>query len=73
MMEEITKEARRLYGDNPEKDVEYYAFINGVIWGQKQTLDFLYLEITERRDYSASKMCEEVIKFIKKLIVICKK
>ena len=25
---------------------------------------FLYGEICERRDYSASKMCEEVIKFI---------
>lgn len=25
---------------------------------------FLYEEICERRDYSASKMCEEVIKFI---------
>ena len=30
-------------------------------------LDFLYTEITERRDYSASKMCEEVIKFIQQL------
>ena len=25
---------------------------------------FLYEEICERRDYSASKMCEEVLKFI---------
>jgi hypothetical protein len=33
-------------------------------WQQEQILDFLYSEITERRDYSASKMCEKVIEFI---------
>ena len=40
------------------------AFIKGAKWQQEQILDFLYLEITERRDYSASKMCEKVIEFI---------
>ena len=34
-------------------------------WQQEQILDFLYSEITERRDYSASKMCYKVIEFIK--------
>jgi hypothetical protein len=42
----------------------YKAFINGAKWQQEQILDFLYEEITERRDYSASKMCEKVIEFI---------
>jgi len=41
-------------------------FIEGVKWQQEQILDFLYEEITERRDYSASKMCEKVIEFIEK-------
>jgi len=41
-------------------------FIAGAKWQQEQILDFLYEEITERRDYSASKMCEKVIEFIEK-------
>jgi hypothetical protein len=40
-------------------------FIAGAKWQQEQILDFLYKEITERRDYSASKMCEVVIDYIK--------
>jgi hypothetical protein len=40
------------------------AFYNGAKWQQEQILDFLYSEITERRDYSASKMCEKVVEFI---------
>ena len=40
------------------------AFIEGAKWQQEQILEFLYSEITERRDYSASKMCEKVIDFI---------
>lgn len=40
-------------------------FIKGAKWQQEQILDFLYKEITERRDYSASKMCEVVIDYIK--------
>ena len=39
----------------------------GAKWQQQQILEFLYLEITERRDYSASKMCEVVIEFIEQL------
>jgi len=41
--------------------------IEGSKWQQEQILEFLYLEITERRDYSASKMCEVVIEFIEQL------
>ena len=40
------------------------GFIEGAKWQQEQILQFLYSEITERRPYSSSKMCEEVIKFI---------
>ena len=39
-------------------------FIEGANWQQEQILQFLYSEITERRPYSSSRMCEEVIKFI---------
>jgi hypothetical protein len=31
---------------------------------ETKILDFLYDEITERRDYSASKMCEKITEFI---------
>jgi len=40
------------------------GFIDGASWQQEQILQFLYSELTERRPYSSSKMCEEVIKFI---------
>ena len=33
----------------------------------EQIKQFLYSEICERRDYSASRMCEEVIKFIEQM------
>ena len=53
---------------DPVADEGWYAswlgFRNGAKWQQEQILDFLYSEITERRDYSASKMCEKVIEFI---------
>ena len=39
----------------------------GIRSEQDRILDFLYSEITERRDYSASKMCEKIIEFIKKV------
>jgi hypothetical protein len=42
----------------------YLGFIEGAKWQQEQILQFLYSEITERRPYSSSKMCEEIIKFI---------
>ena len=40
------------------------AFIEGAKWQKEQILQFLYSEITERRPYSSSKMCEKVIEFI---------
>jgi hypothetical protein len=42
-------------------------FIEGAKWQQEQILQFLYSEITERRPYSSSKMCEVVIEFIEQL------
>ena len=39
-------------------------FIAGAKWQKEQILQFLYSEITERRDYSASKMCEKIVEFI---------
>lgn len=39
-------------------------FEMGAEWQRKQILQFLYSEITERRPYSSSKMCEKVIEFI---------
>ena len=33
----------------------------------EQIKQFLHSEICERRDYSASKMCEEVLKFIEQM------
>ena len=45
-------------------DKIFDAIMFGAKWQQEQILDFLYSEVTERRDYSASKMCEKVIEFI---------
>jgi hypothetical protein len=65
--ETLEEVAKRIYGSEPSKDVEYYAFINGAKWKQEQILQFLYSELTERRPYSSSKMCEVVIEFIEQL------
>ena len=68
--ETLEEAAKRLYPIKGEYfDKEFYmvrriAFIEGAKWQQEQILQFLYSEITERRPYSSSKMCEEVIKFI---------
>jgi hypothetical protein len=43
------------------------GFEIGAKWNQEQILQFLYSEITERRPYSSSRMCEVVIKFIEQL------
>ena len=58
--ETLEEVAERYYED----EVSINAFINGYKLAQEQILDFLYSEITERRDYSASKMCEKIIEFI---------
>ena len=54
-------------GFTKHKKVATKHFTNGAKWQQEHILDFLYSEITERRDYSASKMCEKVIEFIKQI------
>jgi hypothetical protein len=59
--ETIEEIAERYYED----EVSINAFINGYKLAQEQILGVLYEEITERRDYSASKMCEVVIDYIK--------
>jgi hypothetical protein len=62
LKQETPKEiAERYYED----EVSINGFINGYKLAQEQILGFLYEEITERRDYSASKMCEKIIEFIK--------
>ena len=72
--QETLEEAAEIYAEENaiDSNISYhnlyapleYAFRNGAKWQQEQILDFLYEEITERRDYSASKMCEKVIEFI---------
>lgn len=77
MKQETLKEvAEKFYNDRTDrlpsptshwirsKDLQIDCFIRGSEWKQEQILEFLYSEITERRDYSASKMCEKVIDFI---------
>jgi len=73
MSKETLEEAsEKKYPLKGELEIHFYmvrrlAFIEGAKWQQEQILEFLYLEITERRDYSASKMCEVVIEFIEQL------
>jgi hypothetical protein len=70
-LEEVANEyAKNRYSPEqgfPEEDyyISFLSFRGGAKWQQEQILDFLYKEITERRDYSASKMCEVVIDYIK--------
>ena len=75
MKETLEEAAEKVYPNDGFKD-EIWAdigevfrekFIEGAKWNQEQILQFLYSEITERRPYSSSKMCEEVIKFIEQL------
>jgi hypothetical protein len=65
--QETLEEAMESYLDSPTPHSYKRAVKFGANWQQKQILEFLYLEITERRDYSASKMCEKVIEFIEQL------
>ena len=58
---------REGYPEGRTQDIWETGVRDGVEWQQEQILEFLYLEITERRDYSASKMCEVVIEFIEQL------
>ena len=60
------EEAAENYGNSigNKNGTAQFDFIRGAKWQQEQILQFLYSEIIERRPYSSSKMCEEVIKFI---------
>jgi hypothetical protein len=58
---------REGYPDGHTQDIWEDGVRRGINWQQEQILQFLYSEITERRPYSSSKMCEEVIKFIEQL------
>lgn len=64
-MEQMIKEMA-LTGKVPKKWSLFISKINNLYKQQEHILEFLYSEITERRDYSASKMCEKVIEFIEK-------
>ena len=55
---------QNLSGRESEDEVFEIGILAGIEETKEQILDFLYSEITERRDYSASKMCEVVIEFI---------
>jgi hypothetical protein len=35
--ETLEEVAKRIYGSEPSKDVEYYAFINGAKWKQERS------------------------------------
>lgn len=69
-IEETLEEAAEEYSeeyfnrDEIQMRCSKISFIDGYKLAQEQILDFLHLEITERRDYSASKMCEKIIEFI---------
>ena len=56
-----THTAQGIYVQHLKKDKE---MSNNQI---EQIKQFLHNEICERRDYSASKMCEEVLKFIEQM------
>ena len=60
------EEAAENYGNSigNKNGTAQFDFIRGAKWQQEQILQFLYLEIIERRPYSSSKMCEKVIEFI---------
>jgi hypothetical protein len=66
-LEEAAEKESEYLADWEDKEMFKKGFIEGAKWQQEQILDFLNSGITERRDYSASKMCEKVIEFIEKL------
>ena len=61
-LEEFIK--REGYPEGHTQDIWETGVRDGIAWQQEQILQFLYSEITERRPYSSSKMCEVVIEFI---------
>jgi hypothetical protein len=72
--ETLEEAAERIYPDKTTPGwidhwsaTERRCFIDGAQWSQQEILYFLYEELTERRPYSSSKMCEVVIEFIQKM------
>jgi hypothetical protein len=66
--QETLEEAFKKWSGKPHVGYDKIDALNfGAKWNQEQILQFLYSEITERRDYSSSKMCEKVIEFIEQL------
>jgi hypothetical protein len=66
--------AKRIYPDRTTpgwidhwSETERKCFIEGAQWAQQEILYFLYEELTERRPYTSSKMCEVVIEYIQKM------
>ena len=66
-LEEVAEKYSEQYFNRDEIEMRCskISFIDGYKLAKEQILDFLHEEITERRDYSASKMCEVVIDYIK--------
>ena len=72
MKEETLEEAAEEFAKNHSiyptaQDDTEYGFKHGAKWAQEEIKQFLYGEICERRPYSSSRMCEEVIKFIEQM------
>ena len=66
LQQQTLEDAAEKFINNTRLQNRKVLFMEGAKWQQEQILNFLYEEITERRPYSASKMCEKVIEFIKK-------
>ena len=67
-IEEAAEEFAKNHSIYPTaQDDTEYGFKHGAKWAQEEIKQFLYAEICERRPYSSSRMCEEVIKFIEQM------
>lgn len=67
-LEEAAEEFAKNHSIYPTaQDDTEYGFKHGAKWAQEEIKQFLYAEICERRPYSSSRMCEEVIKFIEQM------
>ena len=67
-IEEAAEEFTKNHSIYPTaQDDTEYGFKHGAKWAQEEIKQFLYAEICERRPYSSSRMCEEVIKFIEQM------
>ena len=57
--ETLEEAAKRIYGSDVSKDVEYYAFLNGAQWQQERMYseEDMRLAIKKARDISDGKDC----------------